>query len=182
MSAIKLSTPSSGSISLSPADTASNLTVTVPASTGTVMVSGNMPAFSAYLASQQNLTASTYTKVTINSETFDVGACFDTSTNRFTPNVAGYYLVNAVIAFNSTANNPTNAQSLIYKNGSSVKEAAGASPASRFTGVATGIVYMNGTTDYLEAYAYAAGGTGTMYVQVNGSAYTYFDACLIRSA
>jgi hypothetical protein len=145
-------------------------------------VAGNGPAFSAYLASQQNLTPSTYTKVTINTETFDAGACFDTSTNRFTPNVAGYYLVNAVIAFNSTANNPTSAQSLIYKNGSSVKEAAGASPASRFTGVATGIVYMNGTTDYLEAYAYAAGGTGTLYVQVSGSAYTYFDACLIRSA
>jgi hypothetical protein len=37
MSAIKLSTPSSGSISLSPADTASNLTITVPASTTTMV-------------------------------------------------------------------------------------------------------------------------------------------------
>jgi hypothetical protein len=36
MSAIKLSTPSSGSISLSPANTASNLTITVPAVTGTM--------------------------------------------------------------------------------------------------------------------------------------------------
>lgn len=37
MSAIKLSTPSSGSISLSPANTASNLTITVPAVTGTML-------------------------------------------------------------------------------------------------------------------------------------------------
>jgi hypothetical protein len=37
MSAIKLSTPSSGSISLSPADTASNLTITVPAVSGTML-------------------------------------------------------------------------------------------------------------------------------------------------
>jgi hypothetical protein len=37
MSAIKLSTPSSGSISLSPADTASNLTITVPANSGTML-------------------------------------------------------------------------------------------------------------------------------------------------
>jgi hypothetical protein len=37
MSAIKLSTPSSGSISLSPADTASNLTITVPAVSGTMI-------------------------------------------------------------------------------------------------------------------------------------------------
>jgi hypothetical protein len=37
MSAIKLSTPSSGSISLSPADTASNLTITVPATSATMI-------------------------------------------------------------------------------------------------------------------------------------------------
>jgi hypothetical protein len=37
MSAIKLSTPSSGSISLSPADTASNLTLTVHAQSGSVV-------------------------------------------------------------------------------------------------------------------------------------------------
>jgi hypothetical protein len=37
MSAIKLSTPSSGSISLSPADTASNLTLTVPAQDGSLV-------------------------------------------------------------------------------------------------------------------------------------------------
>jgi len=45
MSAIKLSTPSSGSISLSPANTASNLTITVPATTATMATvdgSGNM--------------------------------------------------------------------------------------------------------------------------------------------
>jgi|LakMenEpi03Aug12_release.lakeMendotaPanAssembly.Ray.scaffolds.fasta_scaffold2897965_1 hypothetical protein len=35
MSTIKLSTASSGSISLTPTDTASNLTATLPASTGT---------------------------------------------------------------------------------------------------------------------------------------------------
>ena len=39
MSAIKLATPSSGSISLSPANTASNLTITVPAVTGTMATS-----------------------------------------------------------------------------------------------------------------------------------------------
>jgi hypothetical protein len=41
MSAIKLSTPSSGSISLSPAVTASNLTITVPAVTGTMLTTAS---------------------------------------------------------------------------------------------------------------------------------------------
>jgi hypothetical protein len=44
MSAIKLSTPSSGSISLSPADTASNLTITVPAVSAT-MATLTTPSF-----------------------------------------------------------------------------------------------------------------------------------------
>ena len=44
MSAIKLATPSSGSISLSPANTASNLTITVPAVTGT-MATTTTPSF-----------------------------------------------------------------------------------------------------------------------------------------
>jgi len=177
-----------GTVTLLAPVTNTNQTLTLPDATGTVLTTAtagvpvNGPTFSAYLSANQNVTASTYTKVTIDTETFDVGACFNTSTNRFTPNVAGYYLVTAAIAFNSSAVNPTNTQSLIYKNGSEVKSASGASSASRFTGVATGIVYLNGTTDYLEAYAFAAGGTGTLYVQAGGLAYTYFDACLIRSA
>jgi hypothetical protein len=44
MSAIKLSTPSSGSISLSPANTASNLTITVPAINAT-MATLTTPSF-----------------------------------------------------------------------------------------------------------------------------------------
>jgi hypothetical protein len=179
---VKLNTGLGGSITIDATNTASNVTATLPAVSGTVQVQNNMPAFSAYLSSTQNFTASTYTKVTIDTEIFDAGSCFNTSTNRFTPNVAGYYLVNAVICINSTATNPTVATALVYKNGSSVKEGTGSTPTSRFTGVATGIVYMNGTTDYLEAYVYASGGSGTLYVQVNGSSYTYFDACLLRTA
>jgi hypothetical protein len=44
MSAIKLATPSSGSISLTPADTASNLVIQVPAVTGT-MATTTTPSF-----------------------------------------------------------------------------------------------------------------------------------------
>ena len=60
MSAIKLSTPSSGSISLSPADTASNLTITVPAVT-TTMVGTD---------ATQTLTNKTLTTPNINSAQF----------------------------------------------------------------------------------------------------------------
>jgi hypothetical protein len=68
MSAIKLSTPSSGSISLSPADTASNLTITVPAVTGTMLTTAStgtvlqvvQTSWSAY----QGISSSTFADVT----------------------------------------------------------------------------------------------------------------------
>jgi hypothetical protein len=190
MSKVAISGDSSGTgtFTIKSPNSNSDRTLNLPDNSGTVLTTAtpgvpvNGPAFSAYLSATQNLTAATFTKVTIDTETFDVGACFDTATSRFTANVAGYYWVTAAISFNSTSNNPTNAQAYIYKNGSEVKSAAGASATSRFSGVVTGIIYLNGTTDYLEAYAFAAGGTGTLYVQATSSAYTYFDACLIRSA
>jgi hypothetical protein len=63
MSAIKLSTPSSGSISLSPENTASNLTLTVPAQSGSIVtsdtsgnvdISGSVRAFGAYTENSTN--------------------------------------------------------------------------------------------------------------------------------
>ena len=66
--------------------------LTVPNTTGTVMVSGNMPAFSAYRSSTQLITATTWTKIQFDSENFDTANAYDSSTNyRFTPQVAGYY-------------------------------------------------------------------------------------------
>jgi hypothetical protein len=64
MSAIKLSTPSSGSISLSPADTASNLTITVPAVTGTMLTTASTGAV------LQVVEASTTTAVTSSTATY----------------------------------------------------------------------------------------------------------------
>jgi len=62
MSAIKLSTPSSGSISLSPADTASNLTITVPAVSGTMLT--NKTAGTVLQVVQGNFSSTTSTTST----------------------------------------------------------------------------------------------------------------------
>jgi len=66
--------------------------ITLPAVTGTAMVSGNMPAFSAYANTNQTTSASyVATKVQINTKEFDTNNNFDATTNyRFTPTVAGY--------------------------------------------------------------------------------------------
>ena len=46
----------SGTMTLAGPSTNSNQTITIPDATGTMMVSGNMPAFSAYKNALQNLT------------------------------------------------------------------------------------------------------------------------------
>lgn len=164
-------------------------TLTLPDETGTILTNSSTtviqkgtPAFSAYLASNQNLTASTFTKVTINTEDFDTNSCYDNSTNyRFTPNLAGYYQVNASAIFNSSSTNPTNDITLLYKNGSEIKRVQGASSTSAYGNTLSTLVYMNGSTDYLEMYVWFAGGSGTIYV-TGGSSSTWFSASMVRSA
>jgi hypothetical protein len=191
MSAIKLSTPSSGSISLSPADTASNLTITVPATTGTaliaptaltvpnttgtVMVSGNMPAFSAYQSSSTSLSSGTFTKVLFGTEEFDTNNNFASST--FTPTVAGYYQVNGAVNIDTITGQFIAA---IYKNGSRYKDGVWLSVVAQQTkSLVSSVVYCNGTTDYLEIYAFNSGSTAnTVNIAVQGS---YFNAVLVRA-
>jgi hypothetical protein len=172
----------SGTMTLAGPSTNSNQTVTIPDATGTMMVSGNMPAFGATLSTSQTFTANTWTKVQFNSEDFDTNTCYDPSTNyRFTPNVAGYYQINTWISFDSSATNPTSVGAKIYKNGSYYRIGnfqAATSNSSVMVG-GSGIVYANGSTDYFETYGYMNGGSGTISVYPTGS---YFSAALVRSA
>ena len=178
-----------GSMTLAGPSTNSNQTVNIPDTTGTMMVSGNMPAFSAYANANQNVTSATWTKVQINTEFFDTNSNYDNATNyRFTPTVAGYYQVNFGICFNSSATNPTVIGATLYKN--SVQTYGGNQAANPVATALTSfsyVIYMNGSTDYLEVYGYASGGTGTLFFQgqsTAGSAYvaSYFNASLVRAS
>ena len=142
--------------------------VTVPSVTGTAMVSGNMPAFSAFRSGTQTLTDGVSQKLQYNAENFDTANCFDSTTNfRFTPNVAGYYQINLVIQIVSlTSGRNYVVVPMVYKNGSRV---IGYEYDFNHWNDTIGFTLswfgeMNGTTDYLEAYAYfddvTAGGTG----------------------
>ena len=177
---IVLQSSGGGSVTLQEPSTASNVTVTIPATTGDVMVSGNMPAFSAYASTTQNITASTYTKVNFDTEEFDTNNNFASS--RFTPTVAGYYQLNgAVYEYGSGV--PTRASCVIYKNGSAYK--LGQDFQIGTTGYISSttvhsLVYANGTTDYFEIYvSIATVGTAQIFGR---SDVTYFNGSLVRSA
>jgi hypothetical protein len=148
---------------------------------------GTGPAFSAYASASQVPTTSTNTKININTEFFDTASCFNTSTNSFTPNVAGYYMVRGCIRFSiNSATSATNGLSMIilFKNGSEFyrgTELRIANNAPQQIEICT-IVYMNGTTDYIDLYG-RLDGTGLLFEYGGSSAYTsQFSAALVRAA
>jgi hypothetical protein len=140
-------------------------------------VAGTGPAFSYYQSSAQTLTGGTNTKLTFTTADFDTtGGMY--SSSRFTPTVAGYYQVNAAFIVGASY---TTAQCAIYKNGSSFK--IGAENYGSLSGTSNGwavngLVYCNGSTDYIEIYAVIANGQALLA----GSPNTYFQASMVRAA
>ena len=142
-----------------------------------VMVSGNMPAFYAYNATTQSIGSGTYTKVQFPTEGFDTANCYDNATNyRFTPNVAGYYQLNAGVYFASSG-------SIIlplYKNGSLFMESNRLNTGSAGNTLGFGgLVYANGSSDYFEIYAYASSGST---LGSNLALFFWFTGVLVRAA
>ena len=140
----------------------------------------HQPAFRATMSAQQLISLSTNTKIEFDTEDFDTASVYDNATNyRFTPNKAGKYLVTiqAVISVSSM----TDLRLSLYKNGAiSVqqnKTRPTNSSTSRYNMIIQDIVTMNGTTDYIEAYAYAAG-SGNPAVQdtENSGTASWFQA------
>ena len=175
MSSMILSGDTSGAITVTVPAVAGTNTITLPAATGTVQVSGNQPAFSAYNNTLQSVTSATWTKVTINTETFDTNNNFDSTTNyRFTPTVAGYYQIVGAVFPNTTT---TYVYAGIYKNGTAYSTVGNGSTSAGC--LVSSIIYFNGSTDYVELYGWLLGTTPKIEV---GNQWTYFNGCLIRAA
>jgi hypothetical protein len=135
------------------------------------MVSGNMPAFSVYLSADQTVTSNVATKVAYDTEEFDTNNNF--ASNRFTPTVAGYYQFNAAFSTGSAIA----AGIFLYKNGSSFKT-GNYNNATVVNTAVSALIYMNGSTDYVEVYA----GIGANSTLGSGATNTYFQASMVRSA
>lgn len=145
-------------------------------------VAGTGPAFSAYANAGQTLTNFVYTKISLQNEEFDTASCFNNTGSTvgsipsyaFLPNVAGYYQVTGQVSWSAAT--ATASWAIIYKNGSGAKY--GSLSASTYGDTVSALIYMNGTTDYLELYCYQTSGQ----TLEGGSGKTYFQATLVRSA
>ena len=143
-------------------------------------VATNAPTFRAYLSSDQSISNNVWTKVQLNVEDFDTNSNYDNVTNyRFTPTVAGYYQINFRTRFNGTS--MTTQLSALWKNGSINSYGnTGRFATSGDIGVnGADIVYMNGTTDYLEVYGYLTASSGHIFQAASYN--TFFSATLVRA-
>jgi hypothetical protein len=186
MASLVLNGSTSGSITISsPAVSGVNV-LSLPANTGTVITTastfaGTGPAFSAYQSSAQSISNNTYTKVQFQTEEFDTNSNFDNATNyRFTPTVAGYYQVNGVVTIAATGTYFVVAA--VYKNGANFKTGGiSIANASAYpSGTVSSLIYLNGSTDYIELYIFQFSGS-TQNLQAALST-TYFQASLVRAA
>ena len=199
---IKLNSTGGGSVTIDVPSMSTANTLTLPAITGNVITSSDSntvtqtminrssfyggfgPAFEAYLSgSTQALTTSaTWYKVTLNAESYDTASCFDSTTNyRFTPNIAGYYHITAQGYIDYSTTSPIRMRLSVYKNGVGFKETIVTQPSAIYgTLNMSNLIYMNGSSDYLELYSLQQGGSGAYLIA--GAAYTYMSGFLARPA
>ena len=131
--------------------------ITFP-STGTASgIFTNVPAFEAYMSADLSVSGSTDTVITFNTENFDTDSAYDTSSYKFTPQVAGKYF------FYTIANVDDGSSGAMCwlgfgKNGTFGNTGIGGS--NRRTWATSGNSYiassahvtLNGSSDYVQAY------------------------------
>jgi hypothetical protein len=82
---------------------------------------------------------------------------------------------------NATVTNPTWSAVSLYKNGNGVKQVRiGGTSATGVMATVSSVIYMNGSTDYMELYGYMSGATGGDADA--GQSYTWFNGSLVRAA
>lgn len=142
--------------------------------------SGAVPAFSAYLSgSDQSVSSGVATKVTLNTEDFDTANAFDSTTNyRFQPSVAGYYQISASIYLNTTSGAANYNVTHLYKNGSVYKTIYNYISSGSVSTPLNCLVYLNGSTDYIELYGQISG-TSPYFAKVSNG--TYMTGVLVRA-
>ena len=143
-------------------------TVTIPTGATVAGAMSNTPAFLASSSGEVAVANTTETKINNYSvEILDTDGCFASS--RFTPTTAGYYYIFGTVA-SYPAWTAVNFNVNLNKNGT-----AFASTSNYTQGYpqhqAVGIVYLNGSSDYVEVFCYQNSGSTR---QIDGGVHRMF--------
>jgi hypothetical protein len=162
-------------------------TLVLPDEAGTVLTTAtagvpvNGPAFSANTVTAQTITTNTFTKVAYNVEEFDTNSNYDPTTNyRFTPTVAGYYQINANVSLGGGSVGYV--QCSLYKNGSPHTSGSALPNNTNVGGMVTAssVLYLNGSTDYVEFYVWQNQGSSINLQTATG--FNTFSGAMVRAA
>lgn len=122
------------------------------------------PIFMGNSNASQSVTITTYTPVNLQQETIDSIGGHSTTTNtpRYTPNVAGWYEVSGVVQWQGSASG-TFREAGIAKNGTTYVTGGYSrvpmNATAQLMPTPVVLVYLNGTTDYVQMIAYSDAGT-----------------------
>ena len=139
---------------------------------GGAVDSETVPAFSAVSNTTTSVTGGSAVIVSYNVEEYDSDNWF--ASNRFTPQRAGWYQFNAGAYLPTSSGSPT---LQLRKNSGRSTQAGGSGVASIST---SKLIYMNGSTDYVEVYIGLTGVTGTFSVTQETQA-CFFNGFWVRS-
>lgn len=138
------------------------------------------PAFSAGRSSAVSMVVNTPNLVIFDAEHFDTNSCYDNTTGKFQPTTPGYYYISGAANISFSAG-PNNVLAMLYKNGAEFKRGNQSSTSVGVT--AQGLIQMNGTSDYVQFYAYPGCASGTATLQSDAAgAQTHFEAFFARRA
>ena len=138
---------------------------------------GGGPAFIASMSANQSVNSVTQTKLQFDTESKDTDGCYDPTTNyRFTPTTEGYYHISAGVT-GPLGGGIMNMS--LFKNGSLYVAQGGRAITTATFGLSlSAVIYMNGSTDYLEVYGYQNNGVTQPFY----SAGSLFSGCYLRGA
>ena len=139
------------------------------------------PAFFARNNNSQSLSNGTTNKLQFNNEIFDTDNCYDPSTNyRFTPNLAGYYLIRGNVSIGGSMTGTMGLN--IYKNGSRfVNMDRNMSGSGGQSMNITSLIPFNGSSDYVELFLFQSSGATRNLANGTQFAISEFSGMFVRS-
>jgi hypothetical protein len=154
-----------------------------PASTVVTPTVTSGPIFNTYIggSTSQNILNGTWTKAGFTTTEYDSHGYVNLGTARFQPLISGYYMITANGVMNGSTGN--NYVCSLWKSGAEYKRGSQStvSPGGATEVSISTIVFLNGSTDYIEFYVYqGSGGTVQLLAGVNPQ-YTYMNGYMIRA-
>ena len=183
---IKLNAASGGgSVSIQAPSSSSNTRVfTLPDSAdGNIVPSNYGNSFIAYLSADATIATSTTTSIVCNTEVFDIGAAYNTSNGRFTPNVAGIYWIKTCLIWATTSSSTNNAYYGLHvnKNGTRYfQDIIHITKQDWHSSECSGLIELNGSSDYVDLDVWHNRG-GDEYIEGDNVNKTHFEAYWVRA-